>query len=204
MKPGEGDDADRGSVGLKCSHVVFCRHLASQAQTKTGAIFQRGGFKTASSGGWKETVISRGEGADVFKSLAGFRGPPAPTFHVCHTWERWCHDLNDNYDGGVYLPAEVSQKKKKKKWVEWVQCQLLPRAEREPGREREREGAWKMESGGEGWIVLCARKEKREWLLWCVYMSVRPQSHWSNVCMWLSALKSLAFSSPHINETIMP
>lgn len=39
---------------------------------------------------------------------------------------------------------------------------------------RKREGAWKMESGGEGWLVLCAGKEKREWLLWCVYMSVHP------------------------------
>lgn len=139
--------------------------------------------------------------SDVFQSLACFH-TSSPTFHVCHTWECWRHEANDHYDGGVYLPADVSENKRNGTgWVEWVQCRPLPWAQREPGRERER-GRWGV--GKRGWIVLCAGKEKRERLLWYVYMSVRPRSHWSNLSMLVYTLKSLASSFPNVNITIMP
>lgn len=138
--------------------------------------------------------------ADVFKSLTGFH-TLSPTFHVCHTWECWRHDVNDNYDGGVYLPAEVREKNEMAQ-TGLNECSVGRCRDRTWARKRE--GVWKMESGGEGWIVLCAGKEKRERLLWYVYMSVCPRSHWSNLCMWVYTLKSLASSFPKVNETFIP
>lgn len=36
---------------------------------------------------------------------------------VMRSWERWRHSLNDDYDDGVYLPAEVE---KGRQGVEWA------------------------------------------------------------------------------------
>lgn len=70
-----------------------------------------------------------------------------------------------------------------------------------PTSARKREGGrWRV--GERGWIVLCAGKKRKERLLWYVYMSVRPRSHWSNLWMWVYTLKSLASFFPNINITI--
>lgn len=84
---------------------------------------------------------------------------------VLRAWERWRHSVNDNYDDGVYLSVEVE----KGRWG-LNECSVRGCRERSASQEErgsEEEGEWGIGVNSS----LCGDWEKRESLLWYVYLS---------------------------------
>lgn len=109
------------------------------------------------------------------------------TYHIRIWGARACrrHSVNDDYHVGVCLSAEVE------KGVGWDWMSAVSGAAENDVRARKREGARKRGTREEGWIVfLCGEREKRESLLWYVYMSMQFLVWWIEyvclcLCVWL-------------------
>lgn len=89
------------------------------------------------------------------------------SFAVLHAWECWRHSVNDNYDDGVCLSAEVEKGRRGLN-----ECSVRRSRERRASQE-ERGSAEDGEWGRGVNTSLCGEREKRESLLWYVYMSMK-------------------------------
>lgn len=86
---------------------------------------------------------------------------------VLRAWERWRHSVNDDYDDGVYLSAEVE----KGRPGGLNECSVRGCGEGSSGQEER--GSEEDGEGGRGVnSTLCGEWEKRVSLLWYVYMSM--------------------------------
>lgn len=105
-----------------------------------------------------------------------------------HAWECWRHSVSDNYDDGVCLSAEVEKGRRGLN-----ECSVGRRRERR-AKARKREGVRKMESGEEGWIVLCVESERKERASCGMFTcQCSPSSDWSYLCACVWVCVCLCF-----------